>query len=869
MPSWRREWPTSERDPRRKSGTGEDRRGLPPRAGACAARFPGGAAGVLVRPPGRHHRAEYLGFVQPGPPGPAPRALLQARHRDGDSHARPGAGTAGVLLGEVQQPARAAQGRRDRGGERHLHRLLPTSTSAASSPDGSIGVNEVTYLILDVIDEMRLLQPSSNLQLSKKNPDRFLKRGLEIVRKGWGQPSIFNADMVVEELLRQGKSIEDARGGGTSGCVETGAFGKEAYILTGYFNLPKVLEITLNNGVDPRTGKSRSASRPATRAVFATYEELFAAFRRQLHHFIDIKMRGNQVIERLYAQYMPAPFLSLLVEDCIAKGRDYNDGGPRYNTTYIMGVAARRACTDSLSAIRYHVFDRGTLSMRRTARRAGRAISRATRRLRLRLWNKTPKYGNDDEYADGILRARVRRLLRRDQRPAEHEGRGVPGELSVHDLPRVLRVGRPGRRRTAGRRGTPLSDGISPVQGADRHGPTAVIKSAAKMDHARTGGTLLNQKFTPQLVEGENGIEQSGAPGALLLQARRASHSVQCGDGGDAARGAARAGEAPRPDRARGRVQRLLLRSDAGAAGGDHRADGADGVLMTTPEFHPASAPDYVPPALLAELQLSRLRNIVARALRPRAAVPVAHGRARSHAGRYPLAGRPRRVPLHDQDGPARHLSLRPVRQPDGGDRPAARLQRHHRQAHRGRLHPGRIVDVWTAVMVRSFAACGLHRGDIIQNAYGYGLFTGGLGAHYGAEALGATVIPISGGNTDRQIMVMKDFGVTAICCTPSYFLHLIERAAETGRRPSRTAAARRRLRRRALDRGHAPAHRERDRHQGLRHLRPLGDHRPGRGHRVPAPGRPAHLRGPLLSRDHRSRDRRGAAGWRRRANWC
>ena len=90
-------------------------------------------------------------------------------------------------------------------------------------------------------------------------------------------------------------------------------------------------------------------------------------------------------------------------------------------------------------------------------------------------------------------------------------------------------------------------------------------------------------------------------------------------------------------------------------------------------------------------------------------------------------------------------------------------------------------IDVWTNAMTRSFAACGLHRGDIIQNAYGYGLFTGGLGAHYGAEALGAAVIPISGGNTERQIMVLKDFAVTAICCTPSYFVHLIERASELG----------------------------------------------------------------------------------------
>jgi phenylacetate-CoA ligase len=90
-------------------------------------------------------------------------------------------------------------------------------------------------------------------------------------------------------------------------------------------------------------------------------------------------------------------------------------------------------------------------------------------------------------------------------------------------------------------------------------------------------------------------------------------------------------------------------------------------------------------------------------------------------------------------------------------------------------------VSVWTSVIVRCLAGCGLHRGDILQNAYGYGLFTGGLGAHYGAEALGATVVPTSGGNADRQIMLLKDFGVTAICCTPTYFLHLIDRAAELG----------------------------------------------------------------------------------------
>jgi formate C-acetyltransferase len=365
-------------------------------------------------------------------------------------------------------------------------------------------VNDVTYLILDVIDEMHLLQPSSNLQLSAKNPDAFLKRGLEIVRQGWGQPSIFNADMVVEELLRQGKSVEDARCGGISGCVETGAFGKEAYILTGYFNLPKVLEITLNNGVDPRTGKEIGIKTGDPR-TFSSYEELFAGFRRQLHHFVDIKVRGNNVIERLYADYMPAPFLSLLVDDCIANGRDYNNGGPRYNTTYIMGVAPA-TCTDSLSALKYHVFDRKNVTMEHVLEALAHNFE-GQEKLRLLLWNKTPKFGNDDDYADGILRDVFNAFF--DEVDGRRNTKG--GCYRVNYLSTTCHVyfGSMTGATPDGRKAyDTLSDGISPVQGADRNGPTAVVKSAAKLDHARTGGTLLNQKFTPQLLKGEDGLDK-------------------------------------------------------------------------------------------------------------------------------------------------------------------------------------------------------------------------------------------------------------------------------------------------------------------------------------------------------------------------
>ena len=371
-------------------------------------------------------------------------------------------------------------------------------------PDGSDAVNDLTYLILEVVDEMRLLQPSSNLQLSKKNPDRFLKRGLEIVRQGWGQPSIFNADMVVEELLRQGKTIEDARQGGTSGCVETGAFGKEAYILTGYFNWVKVLEVALNNGVDPRSGKKIGLETGDPRS-FISYQQVFDAYRRQLHYFVDVKVRGSNVIERLYAQEMPAPFLSLLIEDCIARGQDYHAGGARYNTTYIMGTG-QGTCTDSLSAIKHHVFDRKNVTMAGLLEALG-ANFEGQEKTRLLLWNRTPKYGNDDDYADDILRALFDAFY--DEVNGRKNTRG--GLYRVNYLSTTCHVyfGSVCGATPDGRKAfEPVSDGISPAQGADRKGPTAVIKSAAKLDHARTGGTLLNQKFTPSLLEGEEGIEK-------------------------------------------------------------------------------------------------------------------------------------------------------------------------------------------------------------------------------------------------------------------------------------------------------------------------------------------------------------------------
>ncbi len=370
--------------------------------------------------------------------------------------------------------------------------------------DGSDAANEMSYLILDVIEEMRLLQPSSMVQLSKKNPDRLIKRALKIIKTGFGQPSIFNTDAIIQELIRQGKSFKDARKGGASGCVETGAFGTESYILSGYFNLPKILELTLNNGVDPLTGK-QLGTKTGDPSTFNNFEDFYEAWEKQLNYFIDIKIHGNNIIDRLYAKYMPAPFLSLLIDDCIANGKDYNAGGARYNTLYIQGVGLG-TITDSLTSIKYNVYDKNHLSMNELVKALNNNFE-GYEHLQDRFVNETPKYGNDDDYADDILRWVFESYY------SAVDGRPTPtgGVHRINLLPTTVHVyfGKmTGAMPDGKKKKEPLSEGISPVQGADRKGPTAVIKSVSKIDHLRTGGTLLNQKFTPQLLSTDEGIDK-------------------------------------------------------------------------------------------------------------------------------------------------------------------------------------------------------------------------------------------------------------------------------------------------------------------------------------------------------------------------
>ena len=370
--------------------------------------------------------------------------------------------------------------------------------------DGSDASNELSYILLDVIEDMRILQPSSMVQVSKKSPDRLLKRALKIVKTGFGQPSIFNTDAIIQELVRQGKDIEDARRGGASGCVETGAFGTESYILTGYFNLNKILEITLKNGIDPMSGK-KIGLETGDPCKFDSFEQLVDAFKKQENYFADIKIRGNNIIERLYASYLPVPFLSLVIDDCITNGKDYNDGGARYNSSYVQGVGLG-SLTDNLTSIKYNVFDKKRTTMHDLLN-ALKNNFEGCEDLRKDLIYNTPKYGNDDDYADDLTRTIF------DIFYDSINGRANTkcGTFRINLLPTTSHVyfGSVTGAMPDGRKAhEPFSEGISPVQGSDTHGPTAVMKSASKIDHIKTGGTLLNQKFSPQFFSDDHAINK-------------------------------------------------------------------------------------------------------------------------------------------------------------------------------------------------------------------------------------------------------------------------------------------------------------------------------------------------------------------------
>ncbi|WP_319482881.1 trans-4-hydroxy-L-proline dehydratase [uncultured Draconibacterium sp.] len=373
-------------------------------------------------------------------------------------------------------------------------------------PDGTDGVSEVSYMMLEVIEELHVLQPGNSVHIAKVTPDEFLQAAGKLIRQGHGYPSVFNPDMYIQEMVNQGKTLQDAREGGCSGCIEVGAFGKEAYLLTGYLNVPKVLEITLNNGIDPVTGKVAGIE-TGNPLNFKSFDELYEAFLKQLNFVVDQKIRVSNYIDQMFAKYAPAPFLSVVIEDCISKGKDYYNGGPRYNTNYIQctGLAT---VTDSLSVLKKHVFEDKTFPMQ-TILSAVAKNYEGEEVLRQRILNRTPFFGNDDEYADTIAVQVYNDLL--DAIEGKPNTKGEVFHLNMLSTTCHVYFGLVLGATPNGRfAGKSISDGTSPSHGCDTHGPTNVIRTLGKLDQSKSGGTLLNLRFVPSLLKRDKDVEKLG-----------------------------------------------------------------------------------------------------------------------------------------------------------------------------------------------------------------------------------------------------------------------------------------------------------------------------------------------------------------------
>ena len=373
--------------------------------------------------------------------------------------------------------------------------------------DGRNAVNDLSYMILEIQEELHQLQPGLSIHIAENTPDSFLEAGIKVIRQGNGYPSVFNPDTYVQELVRQGKTLEDAREGGCSGCIEVGAFGKEAYLLTGYLNTPKILEITLNNGVDPETGKKLGLETGDPR-TFRSFEELYEAWRRQMVYFVNLKLSVNNYIERMFSLYAPATFLSLFIDDCIEKGRDYYSGGARYNTTYIQ-CTGLGTITDCLAVLKKHVFEEGRFTMDQLLSAVARNFE-GEEKLRQWIRNHTPFFGNDDPYADQIAVRVYDDLVKAiEGRPNTRGGKTCLNMLSTtcHNyFGQVCGASVNGRFAHFA-----ISDGTSPAHGSDTHGPTAVVRSLGKLDQTRSGGTLLNVRFVPSLLKTDADVRKLGS----------------------------------------------------------------------------------------------------------------------------------------------------------------------------------------------------------------------------------------------------------------------------------------------------------------------------------------------------------------------
>lgn len=402
------------------------------------------------------------------------------------------------------------------------------------TPDGKDATNALSYACLETTMRIQLPQPSTSIRIWEGTPDSLMHKAAELTRAGTGQPAWFNDDVIIPGLMNRGVSEEDARDYCIIGCVEPHVSGKmDGWHGAAFFNLVKVLEITLNNGrnngeqVGPETGELTS---------FTCYEDLENAYRKQMEYFVSLMVLADNAVDVAHGERTPLPYMSSLIQDCVKNGKSVQEGGARYSMSAPQGVGVANV-GDALMAVKTLVFEQKKLTLEQLKTilesNYGKGIEEGTissftgkkgdasksvkvesaltpeegEYYRQMIINAAPKYGNDIDEVDMLAREGALIYCREVERYTCARG-GVfhPGLYPVSanvPMGKVCGATPDGRRA-----GEPLAEGVSPVSGRDQNGPTAVLNSVSKLDHQITSnGTLLNQKFHPSALAGQEGLE--------------------------------------------------------------------------------------------------------------------------------------------------------------------------------------------------------------------------------------------------------------------------------------------------------------------------------------------------------------------------
>ncbi len=372
-------------------------------------------------------------------------------------------------------------------------------------PDGTDGTNDLSYRCLEAHSHIVMMQPNFSARLHKNSPFEFVKRVCEAIRMGNGMPQIVNDDVYIPAMMNVGVPFEEARDYVPVGCVETTPLNTWGRCNGGYFNMSKIIELTLHNGMCKISNKQVSIKTGDPRN-FQTFDEFLEAFKKQMYYCMEKLVTWDNIIDMVHEELSPTPLTSMLVDDCVKNGKDVTSGGARYNWTGPLGVGIANT-GDSLYAIKKVIYEDKLYTMDELICALEDNYDNE-KPMREFLLNKVPKYGNDLDAPDEMVKLSTDMFF--DSMMGYETYRGGPFVAALLPVASYVAFGMATAALPDGKySGDPLADGISPDYGADKKGPTAVMKSVAKIDHIRcANGVIFNQKLTPMTVSTPEGLKK-------------------------------------------------------------------------------------------------------------------------------------------------------------------------------------------------------------------------------------------------------------------------------------------------------------------------------------------------------------------------